>query len=292
MVRPASRQPGRPPGRETSSVDFDAISWNLFNGRDHPPDPALFTWRSRLLRISERNATHLQVNRDLLGEAAGLLSAARWDVALLQECPPRWAAPLADACKAEAHLTLTSRNWLASVRGPLARGNPDLMGSWGGGSNLTLTRGRLGRGARERHELLLRRRPERRKVDFVRLANGICVSNLHASGPDNLAEPDVRGAAEAATAWAGDHPLILGGDFNLRPSDSDLYRELADRLGLVGTTSSHAIDHLLSRGLEVVEAPRPWPPEAREVSSDGLVIRLSDHAPVSVRYRLPTTAAD
>ena len=57
-------------------MEFDAITWNLFNGRDFPPDPALFTWRSRLLGTEERNDTHLQVNRDLLDEFAAVLSAA------------------------------------------------------------------------------------------------------------------------------------------------------------------------------------------------------------------------
>ena len=71
------------------------ITWNLFHGRDFPPDPALSRWRSRLLRTTERNATHVQVNRDLCDEFAAVLAAARWDVALLQECPPRWAAALA-----------------------------------------------------------------------------------------------------------------------------------------------------------------------------------------------------
>ena len=71
------------------------------------------------------------------------------------------------------------------------------MGSWGGGSNLTLVRGALAIGLRERRELLLRRRPERRKVDFTRLGSGLCVANLHASGPDQLAEADIRRAAEA-----------------------------------------------------------------------------------------------
>jgi endonuclease/exonuclease/phosphatase family metal-dependent hydrolase len=267
-------------------MEIEAITWNLFNGRDHPPDPELFTWRSRLLGITERNATHLQVNHDLLSQAAELLAAAAWDVALLQECPPRWAAPLADACRARAHLTLTSRNWLASIRGPLARWNPDLMGSWGGGSNLTLIRGALSDGPCERRELLLRRRPERRKVDFIRVSAGLCVSNLHASGPDRLAETDIRRAADAATECAGTDPLIFGGDLNLRPKDSDLYRELADRLSLVGATSPEAIDHLLSRNLELIEPARAWPPEGREVHSDGRAIRLSDHAPVSVRYRV------
>jgi endonuclease/exonuclease/phosphatase family metal-dependent hydrolase len=227
------------------------------------------------------------VNRDLLREAAELLSAASWDVALLQECPPRWAAPLAHACRAQAHLTLTSRNWLAFIRGPLARWNPDLMGSWGGGSNLTLTRGAGAAGLRERRELLLRRRPERRKVDFIRLACGLCVSNLHASGPDRLAEADIRRAVDAASTWAGEDPLLFGGDLNLRPRDSMLYRELAEEFGLVGTTSPDAIDHMLSRGLEILEPARAWQEEAREVHVGGRAIRLSDHAPVSARYRLP-----
>ena len=30
------------------------LSWNLYHGRDFPPDPALFTLRSRLLRVTER----------------------------------------------------------------------------------------------------------------------------------------------------------------------------------------------------------------------------------------------
>ena len=66
------------------------LSWNLYHGRDFPPDPALSTWRSRLLRITERNATHAQVNRSLLEEFGRVLNGFEWDVALLQEAPPRW----------------------------------------------------------------------------------------------------------------------------------------------------------------------------------------------------------
>ena len=58
-------------------MEFTALSWNLFHGRDFPPDPALRTWRSRLLRIDERNETHVQVNRDLTAEFATLLAASR-----------------------------------------------------------------------------------------------------------------------------------------------------------------------------------------------------------------------
>ena len=57
----------------TGAMQLTAIAWNLFHGRDFPPDPALRTWRSRLLRFDERNATHVQVNRDLTEEFATLL---------------------------------------------------------------------------------------------------------------------------------------------------------------------------------------------------------------------------
>jgi endonuclease/exonuclease/phosphatase family metal-dependent hydrolase len=271
-------------------MEIGAITWNLFNGRDFPPDPALSNWRSRLLGTAERNDTHVQVNRDLLAEFAAVLSGAEWDVALLQECPPRWATPLAAACGARMQRSLTARNWLAPLRSALARRNPDLLGSWGGGSNLTLWRGRMRGEGRDRHELLVRRRPERRKVSFIRLQDDLCVANLHASGPNQLAEPDVRRAAEAAVEWAGDDPLILGGDLNLRPPETGLYDELAERFGLGPLTSAGAIDHLLARGLEVIDPPRPWPPEAREVPADGLAIRLSDHAPVTARFRVPGVA--
>jgi endonuclease/exonuclease/phosphatase family metal-dependent hydrolase len=267
-------------------VEIDALTWNLFNGRDYPPDPALLTWRSRLFGISEQNATHLQVNRDLLDHFAAVLSSARWEVALLQECPPRWAPGLAVSCDAEALRTLTSRNWLSCIRGPLARRNPDLLGSWGGGSNLTLVRGALSGRVRDRRQLLLRRSPERRKVDFARLDPGLCVANLHASGPDQLAEPEIRRAAQFAATLAGGDPLILGGDFNLRPSASALYDQLASQLGLRGITGTEAIDHLLTRGLETVEPAKALPPEARESQHQGLAIRLSDHAPVIARFRL------
>ena len=125
-------------------MQLRALSWNLFHGRDFPPDPALFTLRSRLLRITERDATHVQVNRDLLPSSRACSSGADWDVALLQECPPRWAGPLARACDAEAHRVPTSRNALGTASRDRARINPDLVGSNEGGSNLTLVRVDLG----------------------------------------------------------------------------------------------------------------------------------------------------
>lgn len=268
-------------------MQVKALSWNLFHGRDFPPDPGLFTWRSRLLRIAERNAVHVQVNRDLLDEFARVLAGAEWDVALLQECPPRWWEPLAAACEAEAHGVLTSRNSFAALRALAARLNPDLIASAEGGSNLTLARSGVivSRRAVTIHE----GRPERRAMALTRIAAGdagLCVANLHASaGRPDLAGPDVLRAAEAATEWAGDAPLIFGGDLNLRPESSPaVFEELRERFDLAAPTASTAIDHLLVRGLDVVEPSRSWPPERREVREDGRALRLSDHAPVAALF--------
>lgn len=279
-----------------------ALTWNLYHGRDHPPDPALFTWRSRLLRLSERNESHVQVNRDLLDEFASVLCGVEWDVAVLQEAPPRWAGPLAARCTASAQRTLTSRNSLAPLRGLAVRLNPDLVAANEGGSNLTLVRRAAGTIV-ERRELGLRERgrPERRALGFVRLrlAAGrpaeLCVANLHASaGRRNraLAEQEVRLAAERCIGWARGAPLILGGDFNLRPRETALYEQLAELHGLARPTAPDALDHLLARGLEIVDGPRAWPPEAREVPADGLAIRLSDHAPVEAAFAASREGGD
>jgi len=289
-------------------VEFTAVSWNLFHGRDFPPDPALFTRRSRLLGIEERNETHVQVNRELIDEFATLLAGAEWDVALLQECPPRFAAPLAKACAAEAHRVLTSRNSFSALRTFIARRNPDLIASGEGGSNLTLVRSpfrcalctpgeqkahRSG-GVVERRELAIHTgRPERRAMAFTRVAidsedgGQLCIANLHATNdrPD-LATADVLRAAEAAVQWAGGAPLLFGGDLNLRPAeDPGAFEALRERFGLSAPTHPKAIDHLLTRGLDVIEPPTPWPAERRELPDRGRQLRLSDHTPVQARYK-------
>jgi endonuclease/exonuclease/phosphatase family metal-dependent hydrolase len=269
-------------------VQFTAISWNLFHGRDFPPDPRLRTWRSRILRFDERNQTHVQVNRDLTEEFAQLLSAAAWDVALLQECPPRWAVPLARACGAEAHRALTSRNTAGALRALLARQNPDLIASGEGGSNLTLVRapGQLG-GITERREVTIHEgSPERRSMALTRTAAGLCVANLHATNDHpELASEDVLGAAGAATQFAAGAPLLFGGDLNLRPAEQpQTFERLREEFGLAAPTAPKAIDHILARGLETIAPPTAWPPERRELEHEGLALRLSDHNPVEARF--------
>jgi len=268
-------------------MEIRTIAWNIFHGRDAPPDPALRTRRSQLLRITERNSTHVQVNRSLYNEYAALIAAANWDLLLLQEFRPRWAERLARDCGAESHIALTSRNSFAPLRSLVASLNPDLIGSGEGGSNVTLVRGNS---IVERRELAIREgKPERRAMAFSRLESGLCVANLHASNakPPLPNEELLRGA-EHATRWAGDAPLIVGGDFNMRPDRvPDIFEQLEQGFGLCCATAPDAIDHLLVRGLEVVEAPRRWPAEQRERTFEGLRLRLSDHAPVEALFRSP-----
>jgi endonuclease/exonuclease/phosphatase family metal-dependent hydrolase len=280
-------------------MEVRALSWNLFHGRDHPPEPELLTWRSRLLGTTERGKAHAQVNTDLLIAFESVLANAAWDVALLQECPPRWAERLATACNADPHLVPTSRNLpgLARVQSLIADRNPDLIASWEGGSNLTLVR-RAG-AITERRCVRLATRPERRMMAFTRLGGDLCVANLHASAARPRAEEELIEAARTARDWAAGTPLLLGGDLNLRPALSPhVFARLAGEFGLHAATGDRVIDHLLVNGLEIVEPPRQWAPDRRQVPDptvgadrNPLPIRLSDHAPVEALFATASAQA-
>jgi endonuclease/exonuclease/phosphatase family metal-dependent hydrolase len=267
------------------------VTWNLFHGRDFPPDPALRTWRSRLLRITERNATHAQVNRPLRDEFVATLDAAEWDVALLQEAPPRWLGPLRRGCRADGALALTSRNGLGWLRGIAADLNPDLVASGEGGSNMVLVRAP---GVIEATEVVeLARRPERRTALLARVrlpgGGGLAVAGMHLSVDSTGQGPaEAEHAARRAVAFAGQDPLLFGGDLNLRPErQPEAFELLARRYGLAAPTGPHAIDHLLVRGLDVVDHPRAQPASAREApAADGRVLRLSDHSLVAAGFEM------
>lgn len=260
-------------------MNLGLLSWNLFHGRDFPPalqgGPA---WK--LLGRPVRGERHVLVNRNLFLEFGAFLAAARWDLALLQEVPPRWAKPLAEATGAEPVRTLTSRNWMRPFTFAAARCRPHLTGSWEGGSNLLLVRRRK-LGVREQRSFTLARWPERRMMTMVRLEGGLTVANLHA-GTGKRAAADVLRAAELATGWAGGGtPLVLGGDFNVRPGSGDVFGKLERGFGLTGATGPDAIDHILVRNLKTAEPAAAWPPERRDVPdrSSELLVRLSDHPP-------------
>jgi endonuclease/exonuclease/phosphatase family metal-dependent hydrolase len=259
-----------------------ALSWNLFHGRDHPPDPGLFTWRSRILRATEMNATHAQVNHPLRAEFAQAIAALDWDVALLQEAPPSWLRHLAESARASGTSALTSRNFAAGLRSALARYNPDLIASNEGGSNQLLVRPpwRFGDVLR----LTLTLRPERRAI-LCALLHGpdgrdLLVANLHASAAlPAAAAREVLAAAETALDLADGTPVIFGGDLNLRPAQTPQpFEELERRFGIDGPLDPRSLDHLLVRGLDVIEPEHALPAPAREVPGPaGRVVQLSDH---------------
>ena len=130
---------------------------------------------------------------------------------------------------------------------------------------------------------------------FTRVALGagaeLCIANLHATNDrPELTTADVLRAAGAATEWARDLPLLFGGDLNLRPAENPgrafrAHWKRTLRARAAATRPRHAIDHLLSRDLEIAESPNAWQPEQRELLREGLRLRLSDHAPVQARFK-------
>jgi endonuclease/exonuclease/phosphatase family metal-dependent hydrolase len=212
------------------------VTWNVFHGRALPPR-----------------------NEHLLDAFAARLAGWDWDVALLQEVPPWWPAPLAAAAGAQQRCALTSRNALLPLRRALAHRRPELLKSNGGGANAILVRGEITAHARRRLCLL----PERRVVHAVRDGEGRWFANLHATvHHDGRARRDVALARATTLRWADGAPLVLGGDLNVRDPQLPGFVHLGGR----------NVDHVFARGL----------------ASEGIVVErldrgeLSDHAPVRV----------
>jgi endonuclease/exonuclease/phosphatase (EEP) superfamily protein YafD len=214
------------------------LTWNLFHGRAVP----------------ERRGSLL----DAFGER---LASWQWDVALLQEVPPWWGQRLGAATQASARIALTSRNWLLPLRRLVADRRPELLGAWGGGSNVILVRGQA---IAEHRKHVLRLLPERRVVHAVRVADGTWLGNFHGQvHSEARAQADLRHAARVLLGWAGrTAPVVLGGDTNtFRP---------ADPIGL-RRAGGHRVDHVFARGL------RPAG-KAQRLERGG----LSDHAAILV----------
>ena len=226
------------------------VTWNLFHGRASPPSP----------------------RRSLLPEFVETLDSLDWDLALLQEAPPRWRDRLAHDLRAQSAIALTSRNFGGPIRSWIADRWPNAIKSNEGGSNQLLVREpwRI----EDVREHTAARRPERRRMLWARLEGPwpLAVANLHGS-VDSVrgASEQVLEAARVAVEWAGPCPLLFGGDLNLRPSrQPEVFAQLERRFSLAPPTDGDAIDHLLMRGLDVVQPPRRGPE-----------VPLSDHAYVT-----------
>ena len=269
-----------------------SITWNLFHGRDFPPDPALFTLAlAALRRATERNDTHVQVNRDLLGEFAEVLCAGalgRRPAAGMPAALGRRAGRRLQARSPQR--SLTSRNWLAPSAASLARRNPDLLGSWEGGSNLTLRPGPArGRPARTGASSSCAAGPSAARWPSPGSTRGLCVANLHAS----TTPPARRGGAAPRRRGGGRlgrrRPADPGRRLQPAPSpDAPLFEELARAASASARpTGPDSIDHLLARGLEIVDPPTRLAARGARGALRGPAMRLSDHAPVEapVRHR-------
>lgn len=220
-----------------------------------------------------------------------MLAGWEWDVALLQEAPPRWLTELERAAGGVGARALTSRNSFAPLRAALADWNPDLIRSDEGGSNMLLARPPARIVATER--AVLAATPERRVLLMARVElperRRVVVANVHLSVPGTgQGTAEALLAARLATEWAAGAPVVLGGDLNLRPADHRAaFDELRGRFALAPPTAPSAIDHLLARDLDVVVRPRALPAADRELAGPGdLAIRLSDHAPVVASFGL------
>jgi endonuclease/exonuclease/phosphatase family metal-dependent hydrolase len=229
------------------------LSWNLFHGRAVPPAAE---------RLEDRFAE--------------LIAAWEWDVALLQEVPPWWPVALARRSGAQQRRALTSRNSLLWLRRALATRMPDVMKSNGGGCNAVLARAPIV----EHRRLRLRRWPERRVAQLVRLADGSCVANYHASARVPLAEQELARLWHHALAFAQGRPLLLGGDLNLR-------RPLGEQSAGAVHVACRDVDHLFARGLQRVGDQRLL--DAR-VSLGARELTLSDHPPLWVELSAPEGA--
>lgn len=215
------------------------LTWNLFHGRAQPPR-----------------------DEDLLDAFATRLAGWRWDVALLQEVPPWWPAALARACGAQERHALTSRNALLPLRHTVASRRPELLKANGGGCNAILVRGLEGVRVHARRRLCVW--PERRVVHAVSVHVGdddLWFANLHAStGRGARTLSDIALARTTALHWAGDAPLVLGGDFNVEQPSMPGFAHRGQR-----------IDHVFAHGLAPVGPV--------DVLDRG---PLSDHAPLLV----------
>jgi endonuclease/exonuclease/phosphatase family metal-dependent hydrolase len=231
---------------------LDVLSWNLFHGRSLP---------------ATRDA--------LLDEFATRIAAWRWDVALLQEVPPWWPATLASRADAEQRAALTSRNSLLALRRLLAARRPELLKSNGGGCNAVLSRSPIA----EHRAIRLRVRPERRVAQLVRLADGTCLVNYHASTRAPLAEDELARLWQLALDFAAGAPLILGGDLNLR---APTVPAAVDGVVHVGARD---VDHLFVRGALCASEAEVLD---RDVQlRDRRIVDLSDHPPLRGGVDLP-----
>jgi endonuclease/exonuclease/phosphatase family metal-dependent hydrolase len=225
------------------------LTWNLFHGRSTPP-----------------------AKMPLLHQFARRLASWEWDVALLQEVPPWWPAPLAAGAQAEHRAALTSRNSLSPLRRAIGSRWPDLAKSNAGGGNAIVARVPI----IEHRVMRLRTWPERRVAQLARLRNGVCIANYHGSARPPLAREELARLWKHAQAFAGEAPVLLGGDLNLRDP----------RLEGATLLARNEVDFLFARGLSAIGEGKLLD---RSVVLDGRELELSDHVALATTVSFHST---
>jgi len=234
-------------------VSLVVRTWNVFHGNSVPPERSAF-----------------------LEEMVRLVTADRPAIVCLQEVPV-WALPRLDEWSAmTAFGAVAARPRVRSIG--LARRITDLhhgllRSAVTGEANVVLVAPDLV--PREPRTEVIGTNGVRRVCQVVRVDEVGVVANFHASGGP-LADAQFRRAARFAEEIAGEEPVVLAGDANIRPGDGDTYAELHD-LGFSEPVPG-SIDQVLVRGLPAT-SPDRWP-EARRIVGGRV---LSDHAPVELR---------
>jgi endonuclease/exonuclease/phosphatase family metal-dependent hydrolase len=222
-------------------------TWNLFHGNTVPPG-----------------------RRAYLREMIELATADRPSILCLQEVPvwalaslARWSGMTAfGAVAARPRLRSAELGrWLTELNHGLLRS------AFTGQANAIL----VDRRAREERTVVVSSGGERRVCQTVRV-DDLVVANLHVT-PGTAAESQLERALEAVEDE--ECPVIVAGDANLRPGETEIYtRLLAEGFSepLAGS-----IDQILVRGVPAT-APAAWPQERRRIVGR----LLSDHAPVEL----------
>jgi len=251
-------------------------TWNLFHGRSFP----------------ESGETYLD-------EMVALAAQDDPDVVCLQEVPV-WALPELEDWSGMAAVGVVA---MPAIGGRFARRATEvhprrLRSALTGQANAVLIARRLdviGESSLTLNTRDMRRREakrlglstgmriawarNRRVAQLVRVSAGASsavVVNLHLSSlPDSRpVDAELLRAVTYADGFARpDEPLVLAGDFNLTTASSVVLPELRS-WGF--SEGAGGIDHVLARGLTVVDGPTAWPDERRRRGER----LLSDHAPV------------
>jgi len=262
----------------SDGVTLRIRTWNIAHGRDVPPDRA-----------------HGHVHRKLLDEMAALMIEDEPDVVLLQEVPV-WAAPvlregtgmgLTLAPAYGAHVPFLHVPLPLAVGAAVGRALPDLVRTQVEGQASALLYGRdLVLVSARRVQINPRRRfrGEPRVAQLVRLRHRrtgreLALANVHADSGEN--QQQLERAGYVLERFARGAPMLLGVELNATVRSPAMRSLRARGWEQADATGPRVIDHLLVRGMEVVEAPAPWPPERRDlVLPAGVTVRLSDHDPV------------